>query len=38
MSMKNLALIIGMIFFSFGIKAQGLQSFGLKGNVKSIQE
>lgn|SRR5690554_75568 len=38
MCMKNIAFILVTVFFCFGIKAQSLQSFGLKGNVKSIQE
>ncbi len=36
--MKNIAFILVTVFFGFGINAQSLQSFGLKGNVKSIAE
>jgi len=34
--MKNIVLVI--MFFGLNLNAQSLESFGLKGNVKSIQE
>lgn len=36
--MKNIVLILVLILFGLSLKAQSLQSFGLKGKVKSIQE
>lgn len=36
--MKNIALIFFFVFFGLNLNAQSLQSFGLKGNVKLIQE
>ena len=36
MFMKNIVLFV--MFFGLNLNAQSLESFGLKGNVKSIQE
>lgn len=36
--MKNSVLIVVLLFFGFSINAQSLASYGLKGQVKSIQE
>lgn len=36
--MKNSVLIFFFVFFGLNLNAQSLQSFGLKGNVKLIQE
>lgn len=38
MCVRNIVLILVSILFSFTLKAQSLQSFGLKGKVKSIQQ
>lgn len=36
--MRNITLFVVFVFFGLNIKAQSLQSFGLKGHVKSIEE
>lgn len=38
MCMKNIVLILVLILFGLSLKAQSLESLGLKGEVKSIQE
>lgn len=38
MDMKNITLIFSFAFFGLNLNAQSLESFGLKGNVKTLQE